>query len=131
MIKILDYYYLVLLRGFDNIYDRKDRFSYHVPSVITSTLAANILSLGILLDRQLFEKSFFCILLILFMPVLYLILDVVYNKERRDRVREKYKNESYESRQRGIVKVVLYEIASIVFLIWTISLIAEFYKSQQ
>ncbi len=45
-----------------------------------------------------------------------IVLYIVYNKERRKSLREKYEDESEESRQRGVAIVVLYEILSFVFV---------------
>jgi hypothetical protein len=51
-----------------------------------------------------------------------IVVETIYNKRRREKIRENYMGESYRSRQQGVIKVVLYELFSIVFLIGVILL---------
>ena len=120
--KIFDYYYIVLLRHYDNWY-KKDRLSYRVSAIIAPTLTVNLASLAILLDRHIFEKTFFWFNFVIVGILIMNVLDIIYNKKRRESLREEYKHESRESRQRGVIKVVLYEILSLAFLIWMLSMI--------
>ena len=123
MNRILNYYYLVLLRHYDNLY-KKDRLSYKVPFIMSLTLTTNIISFITLINHHILESYLFWISIVAVNILIGSIIDVIYNKKRRDRIREKYKEESYESRRLGVVKVVLYEILSIAFLIFSVSMIA-------
>ena len=120
MIKVLDYHYLVLLRHYDNWY-KKDSLSYKVPFIMSLTLTVNISSFAILFNNHILDYfniwMIFCIICIL----IDVAIDKVYNKKRREMIREKYKDESPESRQLGVVKVVIYEVLSFAFLILSIS----------
>jgi len=118
MIKLLDYYYLVLLRYMDCIYG-KDKSSYKVPGIVAFTLSLNLFSFAMLINSHFIDIEYFWIpigILIL----ITIVIDVIYNKKRRARLREQYKDESSTSRQRGVVFVVLYAILSIAFLILAI-----------
>ena len=115
MIKVLDYYYLVLMRGFGKLY-------YRATGLMAFTFGINLFSLAILFYHHFLDEKVFWICFIVFGLVIYSILNVMYNKKRRERIREQYKNENDESRIRGVVIVILYEILSIAFLIWTVSI---------
>jgi hypothetical protein len=52
-----------------------------------------------------------------------IIMGMIYNKKRREILREKYKDESCESRRRGVAWVWFYEILSIAFLVFALSMI--------
>lgn len=116
--KVLDYYYLVLLRGFNKL-------DYKVPGIMAFTLVLNLFSLVILFTFNRIESIYLGIGSILAVIVINAILQVVYNKKRKERIKEKYKGESRKSRQRGVVKVVIYEVLSLIFLICVISTIAK------
>ena len=122
MRKGFDYYYLVLLRHYDNLY-KKDRLSYKVPFIMSLTLVVNLFSLIILFAHHLVEQYTIEFFLTIFIvcTILILIFNGIYGKERRQKLREKYEDESRISRRRGVAKVVIYEILSLVFLIWTLS----------
>jgi len=114
MIKLLDYYYLVLLRGFGRI---------SVTTLIGFTVVVNLFSFAILLDNHLLEKNIILISIFIFGFVIMSVLDIIYNKNRRERLIEQYKDESPESRQRGVVKVIAYEVLSLAFLIFALSML--------
>ena len=114
MIKLLDYYYLVLIRGFS------DRLDYRATGLMAFTFVINLFSLAILIDHRILDKDIFWICWVISGWVVYAILNIIYNKKRRERIKEKYKNESSDSRYHGVVKVVLYEILSVAFLIFAI-----------
>lgn len=124
--KILDYYYLVVLRGYDTI-AKKDRLSYHVSGIMSFTLTVNIFSFFILFSRHVFFQygiwlfvSYFIV-----MTLLMYVLDAIYNKRRREKLREEYEVESLESRRRGAAWVWTYEILSMVLFIWVLSTIEK------
>lgn len=119
MMKIFDYYYLVLLRYIDCIYG-KDKLSYYVPGIAGFTLTVNLFSFAIIINRHIIDNGYFWIIIGIVGVLIIIALDTIYNKKRRDRVREQYRNESRESRQRGVVMVVLYEILSVAFLIFIV-----------
>ena len=119
MMKVLDYYYLVLLRWYDNMF-KKDRLSYRVTGIVAFTFVINLISLIILFNYHILDYIIFWISYVISGWVIYAILDIIYNKKRRERLREQYKEESDESRQRGVILIVLYEIGSVTFLILTI-----------
>lgn len=127
MIKVFDYYFLVLLRHFDNWYG-KDKLSYYIPGIITLALSANLFAIGILFNCRIVEQSIYWITLVIIGVIFYIWLCLKYNKKRRTWIREQYKDESSESRKRGETKIIIYIILTIVFFIWTFSLIIKFYK---
>ncbi len=45
------------------------------------------------------------------------VIDAIYNKKRREELQEKYKYERYESRRRGCMWVVAYEVFSIALFV--------------
>jgi hypothetical protein len=119
MIKLLDYYYLVLLRYTDWVYG-KDISSYHVPGIVGFTLTLNLFSFVVLINRLFIDNGYFWITIGIIGILGIIAIDIFYNKRRRARLREQYKDESSASRQRGVVFVVLYVILSIAFLILSI-----------
>ena len=122
MMKVLDYYYLVLLRWYDYML-KKDKLFYYVPSIMSFTIVLNIISLLILFAPYIIDSFVvFLVICLISNTVIYSILNIIYNTNRREKLRETYKDESPESRQRGIAWVVVYEIFSIVFLIWAVSM---------
>ena len=124
MIKILDYYYLVVLRFYDNMF-KKDRLSYRVSGVVTLPFIGNLFSLALLLVPHILDLIIFWISLFLLWVIIMAVFDIVYNKKRREKLREEYKHESRESRQWGVAKVVLYNVLSIAFLVWSVSMFAR------
>ena len=121
--KAFNYYYLVLLRHYDN-YGRKDWLFHNVPFVMALTLIINLYSLAALIfNYRIIEGDFLWIVLFILFPGTYLGLVVIYNKKRREELREKYKNESLESRRRGVAWVVVYEILSLAFLVLALSML--------
>jgi len=122
MMKILDYYFLVLLRKFGRIYD--DR----VIGSMVFTMLGNLFSLIILFTapRILNQEGFLLTLLIVWIilfTVIYWTFCIVYNEKRIERIIVKYKRENRESRRRGVFKVVLYKLLSLVFFIFVILII--------
>lgn len=127
--KIFEYYFLVLLRGYDNLFT-KDKLYYRVTGLIGVTFGINLFSLLVLFGRNLLFRYtlWVCLGFAILDILIMMILDIIYNKKRRESLREEYKNESYDSRKRGVVKVVVYEILSVLFLIWTFSRFVKFYN---
>lgn len=120
--KILDYYYMVLLRGYENIFNNY-RLYYRVPSIMSMTLAMNVFSIFILFNRHTFFQYGIWMFIILsaVIVLIMVILDAIYNKKRRKKLIEQYEDESLESRRQGMAWVWCYEIFSILFLIWALS----------
>ena len=119
MIKFLDYYYLVLLRFNECIYE-SDRFYSYASSTVGFTLTLNLFSFAVLINRRFIDNGYFWITIGIIGILGIIAIDIIYNKKRRARLREQYKDESSASRQRGVVFVVLYAILSIIFLILAI-----------
>jgi hypothetical protein len=117
--KYLDYYYLVLLRINDFLYG-KDKLFYYVPGIIQMTFLANTFSLLLFIIPHIVVQSVFWIIFIIIGIVLYFILDAIYNKKRRDRLREEYEDESDAHWRRGVNMVILYEVFSFAFLAFAI-----------
>ena len=115
MIRILDYYYLVILRGYGRNWD------YRVTGMMTMTLVLNIVSLMILFCPTIFFQYVFWIIYVIISVVIYTMLNIRYSEKRREKIIRENKKESRESRQAGVFKVVFYEILSVAFLIWTLS----------
>ena len=116
MIKALDYYYLVLLRGAGVV-------DYKVTTFMGFNFMVNIFSFAILFDHHILEKDVIWISIFILGFVFMFIFDIRYNKKRREMLIEKYEDESSESRQQGRVKVIVYVVLSIVFLIFALSLL--------
>jgi hypothetical protein len=120
MVKILDYYFLVLWRWFERMaqealgpmYKKNIRYSF-ATDAMALFLVINLFSLAILFVPNVVSKYSFLIIF----PIV-IILDKIYNKERRERIKKEYYRESGESRQRGACKVICYVILSIAFLIF-------------
>ena len=117
MMKLLDYYYLVILRLFDYMYG-KDKLSYRVTGPVTIPWFANIASLTILLAPHIVGHFLYWMILTGVSIVMMIVLDIVYNKERKEKLREQYKDENEEDRQRRTTLVVLYIVFSIALLIF-------------
>ena len=118
MMNTLDYYYLVLLRGFGRGVD------YSATGMMAFTFTVNLFSLAILFDSNIIDQNVFWIAMFILYIAFQLILDAVYNKKRREKTIKKYKRESRESRQWGVAKVVFYELLSLALVIWVISMLA-------
>ena len=115
MIKALDYYYLVLLREFGVM---------SVTTLMGVTFTVNVLSLAILFNNHILEKDMIGIIGILVLGFMSsFAFDIRYNKKRRERLIEKYKDENLKSRQQGKVKVIVYVVLSIVLLIFSLTLL--------
>lgn len=114
--KILDYYYLVLLRGYGKL-------TYRVTGLMAITVAANIFSLAILFDHHIIAQPTFLIAFFILGLVIMIIFDITYSKKRRERIKEQYKDEHWKSRQHGVVKVVVYEVLSLALLIWALTMV--------
>ena len=84
MIKILDYYYFVLLRGFGEV------SYYNAIGFMVLTFIINIFSFVILFNHRIIDQNAFWISIFIIWPITYLVLIAIYNKKRRDRIREKY-----------------------------------------
>lgn len=114
MIKIVDYYYLVLIRWFSY------KLDYSATGLMAFTFMINLFSLVIPFVPDNVETFPFGLGFVVAMMILSIIvLDIIYNKKRRERIRKQYRRESRESRQRGVVMVVLYEVLSFAFFIFT------------
>jgi len=111
IMKILDYYYLVMLRSVGR------RLDYNATGFMATTLTLNIFSLVALFGRYI-SGGVFWITIIIAGTVLSFTLNIIYNKERREKIIIEYKRESRESRQRGVLKVVLYTVLTFVFFIF-------------
>jgi uncharacterized membrane protein YbhN (UPF0104 family) len=87
----------------------------------------NLFSLAILLDNYVFNlpdnhaiKDFFIFIVFGFGFIHMTVFNIRYNKKRKEKLIEEYKDESDESRKRGMVKLIIYEVLSVVFLICVI-----------
>lgn len=121
--KILDYYYLALYRGFENIQGKGRFFSYNVTWIMSLTIMFNIISLIALFCHNML-KPFISWLVFGIVGIIFMnILDAIYNKKRREKLVARYENESTESSRSGAAWVWVYEIFSVAFLIFSISMI--------
>ena len=119
--KLLDYYYFVVLRLFDYLY-KKDKLFYRATGIVSFTLTFNLYSIVTFIAPQMVIDYLweFTFIIIIIMAVMYIILDRIYNSKRRESLREQYKDESEEERKRGAAFVALYVILSIVLLILSV-----------
>jgi hypothetical protein len=127
MIKLLDYYYLVLLRYFDHLFG-KDKVSYHVPGIVGFTLTVNLFSFTLLINHYLIDNNCFWLTIGIIGALIIIAIDLIYNKKRRERIRQEYRRESRESRRRGVLWVVVYGILSFTLLVGTIFLAVKLYS---
>jgi magnesium-transporting ATPase (P-type) len=128
MKKILDYYYLVVLRYFDFI-SKKDALAFRVTGVVALTFSINLFSLAILIVPQILGNFLWITSIIFFIIVMTFSfgLDIIYNKERREKLRKEYEDESDEHWRRGVNRVILYEVLSIVFLVFAFWVFGKFH----
>jgi Na+/H+ antiporter NhaD/arsenite permease-like protein len=119
--KLLDNYFLAVLRLFDFMYG-KDMFPYRDTDFATIPLIFNFFSIVILLVPQILINYLWEFMFIVFITaiVIYSILNRIYNKKRRESLREQYEDESEEDRQRRVTWVVLYVVLSVAFLIFAV-----------
>lgn len=114
MLNILDYYYLVLLRGFGEELDHRG------VGLMAGTFSVNIFSLLILFAHKRIGSIYVGLSLIFSVILINTILQIIYNKKRRERIKEQYKDEDNDSRERGVIKVVVYEVLSVALLVFAI-----------
>jgi magnesium-transporting ATPase (P-type) len=126
--KIFDRYYLILMRGLENIYGEGRFFYFNITDIIALSLTLNTASLLILLMRGVLERHYlwFLIAFGVLWYVTMTVLDVIYNKKRREKLREEYEDESDESRRRGVAWVVAYEVFTVALLVFAIWITAHF-----
>jgi len=110
--KILDYYYLVLLRCMGTI-----RFDHKPPGIMALFFTFNFFSLAIPFMRNSGNFLMNLGICLFFVLLSSITLQIVYNTKRRDKILSEYKRESRKSRERGAIKVVAYLLLSVVFLI--------------
>jgi hypothetical protein len=122
MIKLLDYYYLVLLRGFGYWLD------YYATGLMGATFTVNLFSFVLLFNFRVVEQDAFWITTGIVGLSNMIVVNLIYNNKRKERIRREHKRESRESRQRGVLWVVVYELLSLTFLILAISRVAIFYN---
>ena len=122
--KTFDYYYLVWMRWtFGKNTKRNAWYSYQISGFISLILWFNFVSLAILFSKDIDveQLDFFWVIFIIGNLIVPPILCIIYNKKRRDELRQKYKFESRESRRRGGCKVVLYMVLSLALFIFALS----------
>ena len=119
MRKLLDNYYLMILRLFDSSYG-KDMLFYRATGLASLIPMFNLLSIVILIAPQKLNDYFleFMLIFIIIGIVIYYIFDRIYNSKRRESLREQYKDESEEDRRRRVIWVVLYIVFSFAFIIF-------------
>jgi Na+/H+ antiporter NhaD/arsenite permease-like protein len=100
----------------------EDVIFYRAIGIVNFTLMFNLFSIVILIVPQILVDYLweFAFIDIVFGIVSYYILDRIYNKKRRESLREQYKDESEEERQRRVTWVILYAIFSVAFLIFAV-----------
>ena len=121
MMKLLDNYYLAVLRLFDFMYG-KDILCYRTTGAATFPLICNFFSIAILVASPIVKDYLWEFMFIVFIiwNVIYSILSRIYNKKRRESLREQYEDESDEDHRRRLNLVVLYFVLSIAFLIFAV-----------
>ena len=121
MMKLLDNYYLAILRLFDFMYG-KDIIFYRATGIASFIPEMNLFSIVILIVPQILINYLweFTFIFIFIGIVNYYIFDRIYNSKRRERLREQYKDESEEDRRRRANWVILYIVFSVAFLIFAV-----------
>ena len=121
MVKLLDYYYLVLSRCYGKVGDK-------APTTMTAFFWLNLMSFAILTDYNniLLQNLFYLVLVsIIGSLLIMIILYSRYNEKRTEALKEKYKRESRKSRCRGITWVIAYKVATIAFFVYALTTIAN------
>jgi hypothetical protein len=116
MMKLLDYYYRVLIRLYS------EELSHRVIAVMSITLMTNLLSLGFLFVEPYVEWYYVFWACAIICAVYHIALIIVYSSKRRERIQKEYEYECKDSRQRGTFWVIAYEILSLVIVISVIAL---------
>jgi uncharacterized membrane protein len=100
----------------------KDMFTYRDTDVATIPLIFNFFSIVILVAPKILKNYLweFIFIFIFIGIVNYYLFDRIYNKKRRESLREQYEDESEEERQRRVTWVILYAIFSVAFLIFAV-----------
>ncbi len=121
MKKLLDRYYLVLYRGYAaHSCARRGSIAKETSGLMSFTFALNILSCIRLIDvsmMPLVSSYLFIISGIIIMIIIQVILSIGYNQERRDKLIERYENESRKSRRYSVLWVVFYEVFSVALFV--------------
>lgn len=112
--RILERYYLVLMRGYDDWY-----VPTSVAAVISVSLTVNLLSIFILFwDALLFRYTFWVAAVVFIIDSsLMSIIDRKYTWKYSEKMLKRHEDESEESRRRGVVWVVVYEILTVAFFV--------------
>jgi heme/copper-type cytochrome/quinol oxidase subunit 3 len=106
--KLFDRYYLVLMRGFENL--EGERFFYlNIACMMAMSMSLNLVSLCFLLSVPL-HSLWFLAGFVIVTGVTMQVIDAIYNKKRRQELREAYADESLESRRWGVAWVTIYEV---------------------
>jgi magnesium-transporting ATPase (P-type) len=114
---LLDRYYLVIMRGFESL---QDRFLYfHIAGLMAMSFAINIVSLCLLFSLYVHSLWFWVVFSVIVITLME-IIDRIYNKRRRDELREKYEDEEIKSRRQGVAWVVIYEVGSLILFFLSI-----------
>ncbi len=111
MMKILDYYFLALLRAIVG------SLEYQAPGIMGLTFAINLFSLVDTFAHNYVDGNYLFLGSFAIGFVVYIILAIIYNDKRIDKIIDRYADESLKSRQRGIFWVITYEILSLVYFI--------------
>ncbi len=121
MKKLLDRYYVVLYRGYEaHKWLKRGSTNKETSGLMAFTLALNIISIIRLIDDVLLPNvnSYLFVISIIIMTFLIdMTLSIVYNKERRYRLLEKYENESSKSRRLGVLWVIIYQVLSFALFV--------------
>lgn len=114
MIKLLDYFYLVNLRYNEGLYKGRRKMIHKIPPRISLCIVANLFSLAFPFLYHIFESLYIIIGFGITGILGSLTIDIIYNKKRREMLRERYKNESHQSRKNGKIVVATYMVLSFV-----------------
>ncbi len=116
MMKLLDRYYIVLLRGIPGSAER-------VPAIITITISAYLLSLGILLNLHVDNVICYGIIILAISVIMGISLFIRYTESRINKIVEVRRVDNRDIRQRDLTCVVFFEIfAVLLFIIAAMSL---------
>jgi FlaA1/EpsC-like NDP-sugar epimerase len=124
--KLFDRYYLIVMRGFENSQWREVSFDSHIALLMSMTITINVVALIVMLINRLFVLYYpwFFIAFGIIILAMWIVIGAIYNEKRRQELRETYEDESLESRHRGVAWVVVYEVFSILFMIFAFWIMA-------
>ncbi len=116
MMKLLDYYYLTLIRVIVGV------LTYKAPPLMALTFFLNLVSLLILFAYPYIMLDYLLWSSVVINLIIAIALSIRYSTKRTKRIEEQYKDESRESRRYGATWVITYEILSVILIVVVVAI---------